>query len=93
MKAIADSNRLIPPFNSAATVPSDVYKLHDIIPEAEWKAISVSAIKAATRDKERIALLPFKRSEWIYHHIRLLFKNEGEKSSKRNMFLSSLYLL
>lgn len=86
MKTIADSHRLIPPFNSAATVPSEVYNLHDIIPEAEWKALSISAFTAATRDNERVALLPFKRSDWINHHLKLLFKNENEKPSKRNMY-------
>jgi DNA-directed RNA polymerase I subunit RPA49 len=86
MKEIADSNRLIPPFDPNATIPADVYKLHDIIPEIEWKALSVSSFMAATRDSERIALLPFRRSEWINHHLKLLFKNEDEKPSKRTMY-------
>ena len=64
-KEFADSNRLIPTFDATATEPNDVYPLHNIIPEAEWKALSVSAFDSTTNDKERLALLPHRSSEWV----------------------------
>ncbi|KAJ3515004.1 hypothetical protein NLJ89_g2033 [Agrocybe chaxingu] len=39
---------------------SDVYPLHNIIPEAEWKALSVSAFDVAETDKDKIALLAYR---------------------------------
>jgi DNA-directed RNA polymerase I subunit RPA49 len=72
-KETADSNRLIPPYDPDAEVPGDVYPLHDIIPEAEWKALSVSAFTAAPSNNDRIALLPYSRSNWINQHLNILF--------------------
>lgn len=72
-KEAQDNNRLIPSYNPEAEVPGDVYRLHDIIPEAEWKAISTSALTAAESNKDRIALLPYSRSSWINQHLNILF--------------------
>ncbi|CCM05914.1 uncharacterized protein FIBRA_08152 [Fibroporia radiculosa] len=72
-KASADSSRLIPPYNANASRPDDVYALQDIIPDAEMNALSLSALKSAKTDQERIALLPFSRSNWIKQHVHLLF--------------------
>lgn len=69
----ANSTRLIPPHNEDAEVPGDVYQLHDIIPEAEMKAISTSALTSANGTWERMALLPFRRSNWINQHMNILF--------------------
>lgn len=72
-KEAADSNRLIPPYNSNALVPSEVYPLNDIIPDAEWKALSTSALTAAETNRDRIVLLPYSRSSWINQHLNILF--------------------
>ncbi|KIM90013.1 hypothetical protein PILCRDRAFT_812811 [Piloderma croceum F 1598] len=72
-KETADNNRLIPTHNPDAEVPGDVYPLHNIIPEAEWKALSTSAFTAAASNKECIALLPYSRSTWINQHLSTLF--------------------
>ncbi|OBZ74745.1 DNA-directed RNA polymerase I subunit RPA49 [Grifola frondosa] len=72
-KTSADSSRLVPPYNADAERPDDVYALHDIIPEAEFNAISIAAFKSADSNHERIALLPYKRSNWVNQHLHLLF--------------------
>lgn len=71
-KAVADGSRLIPPYDEHATRPDDVYKLHSIIPEAEFNALSISKLKAAN-DRDRIRALPYWRSNWVNQHITLLF--------------------
>jgi DNA-directed RNA polymerase I subunit RPA49 len=68
-KEAVDSNRLVPPFDASATDPADVYPLHGIIPEVEWKTLSISAFEEANSDKERQALLFFKWSDWINAHV------------------------
>lgn len=84
-KDAADQNRLIPPFNATTTDPSDVYPLHDIISESEWKALSVTAFDDANDDKERIALLPFRYSKWLTSHLNNISQETG-KSKKKHMF-------
>ncbi|THH26921.1 hypothetical protein EUX98_g7263 [Antrodiella citrinella] len=80
-KAAADENRLIPPHNLDAERPDDVYALHDVIPEAEWKALTVSALKHASSDKERRYMLPYSRSEWINQHLLLAFAAPSVKTN------------
>ena len=72
-KATADSSRLIPPYNAAATRPDDVYRLHDIIPEAELNALSISKLRSAQQGRERIMCLPYTRSNWVNQHLTLFF--------------------
>ncbi|PPQ90265.1 hypothetical protein CVT25_013090 [Psilocybe cyanescens] len=83
-KGFANKNRLIPPFSATATDPSEVYPLHDIIPEAEWKALSIASFDAAGDYSERIAMLPYKRSQWVNDHLRGFTEAIG-KSKKRNL--------
>jgi DNA-directed RNA polymerase I subunit RPA49 len=64
---------LIPPYDEHATRPDDVYKLQDIIPEAELNAISIVPLKSASSNKERQAMLPYARSHWINQHLNLLY--------------------
>ncbi|KAF8889068.1 RNA polymerase I associated factor, A49-like protein [Infundibulicybe gibba] len=87
-KFVADSNRLIPQFDATATDPADVYPLHNIIPEAEWKMISVVAFDDAQNDKERIALLAMRGSKWLNDHIKMLnatTQDTTAKSRKKTM--------
>ncbi|OJA20553.1 hypothetical protein AZE42_07068 [Rhizopogon vesiculosus] len=72
-KANADSTRLIPQYDADALNPSDAYPLHNMIPKPEWKALSISTYMAADNSASRIALLPFKRSNWINGHLSLIF--------------------
>ena len=69
-KDSANANRLIPPYNDQTTDLSEVYPLHGIIPETEWKAISVSAFEQAENIKDRQALFPARNSSWIYWHLK-----------------------
>ena len=69
----ADESRLIPPYDEDASRLDDVYKLHDIIPEAEFNAISITSLRSASSDKERVAMLPYVRSNWVNQHITLAF--------------------
>mgnify|MGYP001363711507 CR=1 FL=1 len=86
-KTFADANRLIPPFDLEATQPSDIYPLHGIIPEAEYKALSISAFESTSNEKERLALLPYRHSKWIQHHLRTILGSGGpiNKAKKRNL--------
>ncbi|KAG6868782.1 hypothetical protein C0993_010709 [Termitomyces sp. T159_Od127] len=85
-KEEADKNRLIPPFDAIAVDPEDSYPLHNIIPEVEWKALSISAFDQATGPNERKALLPFKWSNWINGHVNMTYAdNESPKKRKRNL--------
>lgn len=67
-QATADSTRLVPPYNAEATVPSEVYPLHNIIPEAEWRTLSATPFLVVGQ-KQRTPLLPFQRSKWINQHL------------------------
>ena len=87
-KAAADSNRLIPPYNADAQRPQDVYALHDIIPEAEFNALPIGAIKSAKTHPERYKLLPFDRSDWVKLQLRLIFSES--KPDKTELCVSYL---
>ncbi|KAF8176301.1 Rpa49 subunit specific to nuclear RNA polymerase I [Pholiota molesta] len=89
-KEASDKNRLIPPFSLTATDPAEVYPLHDIIPEAEWKALSISSFDAAQSDRERIAMLPYRKSTWVNDHLKAIAESTG-KSKKKN-FKILLYI-
>jgi DNA-directed RNA polymerase I subunit RPA49 len=54
-----------------------VYALHDIIPEKEWKAISVSALANADSHENRIAALPHRRSNWVNQHLAQAFTSDS----------------
>lgn len=83
----ADSSRLIPPYNADANVPAEVYSLHDIIPEPEFNALSVSQLGSASSHAERARLLPFPRSNWVNQHLALVY--EAPKPSKRSAYVPS----
>jgi DNA-directed RNA polymerase I subunit RPA49 len=76
---VADKNRLIPPFSVSATDPADIYPLHGIIPEAELKALSISRFEATESQKERIAMLPYRKSTWVNNHLSSLIEATGKK--------------
>ncbi|KAF8225355.1 Rpa49 subunit specific to nuclear RNA polymerase I [Tricholoma matsutake] len=89
-KETLDSNRLVPPFDISATDSADVYPLHGIIPEVEWKTLSISAFEQATSDKDRQALLFFKWSKWINAHIAGKREQSQETSKGRKKTLKIL---
>ena len=79
-----DKNRLIPPFSVAATDPAEVYPLHDIIPEVEWKALVVSPFDSAETHGDRLALLPHRMSKWVEDHLRAIIDSTS-KAKKKNL--------
>jgi DNA-directed RNA polymerase I subunit RPA49 len=64
---------LIPQYDADALNPCDVYPLHNMIPKPEWKALYISAYMNADNSADRVALLPYKRSNWINDHLSLAF--------------------
>ncbi len=94
---MANSTRLVPPFSDTATDPADVYPLHNIIPEVEWKALGPSispviALGTGSRAKERQAIFPFKHSSWVNAHIGRIVQTEGRgglegKHGKKNLYV------
>lgn len=81
-KAVADKNRLIPPFSESATDPADIYPLYGIIPEAELKALSISRFNASQSQNERIAMLPYQKSAWVNDHLSTLAEATGKNKKK-----------
>ena len=79
---MADKNRLIPPFSESATDPADIYALYDIIPEAELKSLSISQFEATESQKEKIAMLPYRKSTWVNDHLSTLTEAAGKKKKK-----------
>ncbi|KAF8549007.1 RNA polymerase I associated factor, A49-like protein [Imleria badia] len=71
-QATADSTRLVPPYDPDAETPSEIYPLHNVIPEVEWKTLSPSAIIQASSGMERKALLTYQRSNWVNQHLNLV---------------------
>ncbi|KZT68077.1 RNA polymerase I associated factor, A49-like protein [Daedalea quercina L-15889] len=92
-KEVVNSNRLIPPHNPDAERPDDVYKLHDIIPETEFNALSVAPFRSAQNDRERKALLPFRHSNWINQHVFKLFQAPKLRKTdmKIVMYISAMF--
>ncbi|KAI5119569.1 hypothetical protein M0805_005633 [Coniferiporia weirii] len=91
-KVIADSSRHIPPHDVDATSPEDVYKLHDIIPEAEFNAIPINDILSAKSLEERMSYMPYKRSDWIRQHVSSIFSapKPNKKQIKIALYIACL---
>ncbi|KAI0070971.1 RNA polymerase I associated factor A49-like protein [Panus rudis PR-1116 ss-1] len=91
-KAEQDASRLVPPYDASAQHPKDAYPLHGIIPEAEFNALSVTALKNASSTEERMQALPFNRSQWIKSRLNLIFSAPKPKKSdlKIVLYISTL---
>jgi DNA-directed RNA polymerase I subunit RPA49 len=84
--AVADEHRLIPPFDPNADRPEDIYAVQGIIPDAEWNAVSISAMTSAESHRERRALLPYTRSTWLNQHLHQAFS--ANIPDKATMFVT-----
>ncbi|KAL5525143.1 RPA49 [Sanghuangporus sanghuang] len=84
-KEISDASRQIPKFNIDATRPEDVYKLHDIVPSSELRAVPIKDLQNAFPE-QRMGCIPgpFRHSEWMKAHLERVFAS-GEKPSKRTL--------
>ncbi|KAK7045471.1 DNA-directed RNA polymerase I subunit rpa49 [Paramarasmius palmivorus] len=96
-KEIEDSNRPIPRFNDRTDDPAEVYPLHNIIPEAEWKVISTSEFDNTKTLKEMASLLPMARPEWIQSHLKALENISSPKAARKTWkvvyYVSALFQL
>jgi DNA-directed RNA polymerase I subunit RPA49 len=90
---LANKSRLIPHFSADATDPADVYPLHSLIPEAEWKAIPIGDLEAAQTLRERGQLLPHRKSDWINYHLKKLTQKEhkNNKNLKILFYISAMF--
>ncbi|KAF8192678.1 Rpa49 subunit specific to nuclear RNA polymerase I [Mycena galopus ATCC 62051] len=91
-KELADANRQVPPFSLEATAPADVYPLHGIIPEPEWKALPISAFYDAGTPYERKQVLPFRGSEWVNARVEAAMAS-SEKDKERKHQLRLLFYI
>lgn len=91
-QATADSTRLVPPYNAEATIPSDVYSLHSIIPEAEWKTLSATPFLVVGQN-QRTPLLPFKRSKWINQHLHSICESTSPSKTNIKILLYISYMM
>ncbi|CEQ42677.1 SPOSA6832_04521 [Sporobolomyces salmonicolor] len=66
----ANLSRPIPPPNLAAQTPSEAYSLADLVSPAELNALDLSPFLSAPGFKERNALLPYRRSNFIATKLR-----------------------
>ncbi len=82
-KEVADMSRPIPPYNATTSDPAEVYDLHDIIPENEWKAIPTEILNKSTSEQEKLALLPARNSDWVYSNLKRL--DLSEKGTKKKL--------
>ncbi|KAJ7456919.1 Rpa49 subunit specific to nuclear RNA polymerase I [Mycena latifolia] len=74
-KEVADTNRPVPPFSATATDPAEVYPLHGIIPEPEWKALPSSA-----------EALPFQYSQWVNARVESAMEVKEKKRTLKTLF-------
>ncbi|KIM53244.1 hypothetical protein SCLCIDRAFT_1222967 [Scleroderma citrinum Foug A] len=82
-QATSDSTRLVPPHNTDAHLPGNIYPVHNMIPETEWKFLSSATFLEAGSGHERMSLLPFRRSKWINQHLNFIC--ESPSPSKTNI--------
>ncbi|KAF7373579.1 Rpa49 subunit specific to nuclear RNA polymerase I [Mycena sanguinolenta] len=92
-KDVADANRQVPPFSLEATEPENIYPLHGIIPEPEWKALPVSVFYEAGSMRERNQVLAFRGSEWINARIEAtMTKNAGGDKDRKHQLRILFYI-
>ncbi|KAI3612708.1 rpa49 subunit specific to nuclear rna polymerase i [Moniliophthora roreri] len=96
-KETEDSNRLIPKFNATTSDPAEVYPLHNIIPEAEWKIINTSEFDTTKLAGDMTGLLPTARPEWIQNHLKSLENVSSPKAARKTWklvyYVSALFQL
>ncbi|KAJ7270699.1 Rpa49 subunit specific to nuclear RNA polymerase I [Mycena haematopus] len=92
-KEVADANRQVPPFSLDATEPENIYPLHGIIPEPEWKALPVSAFYEAGTPSERKQVLAFRGSDWVNARVEAaMAKHAGGDKDRKNKLKILFYI-
>lgn len=75
------SRPTIPPPNFDAKKPSEVYSIKDVVTTSELNTIDLDPFLSAPTPKERNALLPFRRSNYISNHFRRLIPSRSAVES------------
>ena len=84
-KEVSDASRQIPKFDLKATSPEDVYKVHDIVPESELRAVPIKDLKNASPEQRMKCIPgPFGQSKWMKAHLERVFSS-GDKPSRRKL--------
>nr|GAT56042.1 Rpa49 subunit specific to nuclear RNA polymerase I [Mycena chlorophos] len=86
-KELADKSRPIPPFDAETANVDEVYPLHGIIPEAEWKGLSVAAFYEAGTPGDRRQLLPLRNSSWVNTRVEAALTGAKTKDRKKTLKL------
>ncbi|KAF7297265.1 Rpa49 subunit specific to nuclear RNA polymerase I [Mycena indigotica] len=84
-KVLADNSRPIPPFNAETANQEEVYPLHGIIPEAEWKVLQVAPFYEAGTTTDRRQLLPLRSSDWVNTRVDSTLAAGKNKDRKRTL--------
>jgi DNA-directed RNA polymerase I subunit RPA49 len=78
----AESQRPVPQHDPDAQTPEDVYKLNDIVPEAEMDAVPIGPFMTSG---ERTPMLPYKSSMFINERIKALPPGRLKGKDKRRL--------
>ncbi|KAG7087686.1 hypothetical protein E1B28_013633 [Marasmius oreades] len=95
VKEVEDANRLIPQFDDTTADPAEVYPLHSIVPESEWRVIDTSNLEAVSA-KDKNMLLPSAHPVWIQNHVKALDGLNAKSTKKRwkmVYYVSALFTL
>ncbi|KAK9456787.1 RNA polymerase I associated factor, A49-like protein [Dipodascopsis uninucleata] len=91
LKEKQDSDRIIPICNEEAESASDIYPLSSLLSNEELSAIKVNSILRETDYKKKIALLPFRTSDYINSRV-VKIDNEEHLLKLKLLFYASLLM-
>ncbi|KAG9295764.1 hypothetical protein G9A89_008992 [Geosiphon pyriformis] len=85
IKAEAESDRPIPPYDPNVTQPSEVYKLKDIVTETELESIHIQPFLEAKTLNDAIDLLPYKSSSFIKSRLPVYLQNHLDAQGRQRI--------
>ncbi|GAA5878032.1 hypothetical protein JCM16303_002824 [Sporobolomyces ruberrimus] len=78
VEQVANLARPIPPPNFAAETPAKVYSLDDIISSSELNSIDLSPFLSASTNKDRLALLPGRKPDFVWTKFKQILPARAE---------------
>ncbi|KZT36244.1 RNA polymerase I associated factor, A49-like protein [Sistotremastrum suecicum HHB10207 ss-3] len=88
-KSTADSNRPIPAYNEAATVPEEVYPLNILISDAELSTLETSYLEDMSSDAERERSLAYSRSAYLNAHLKRLCQSGRSQRNRQHLLYAA----
>lgn len=76
----ANMSRPIPPYDLTATSPGDIYDMDSVVTAAELDSFDIETLITVKTLKERQALLPYRRSDFIASRLRRIIPNRLDES-------------